>query len=129
MAQIPRKARAAPLKRKRVTQQNVIDGEVDADVLFASAAKMYKGLKEQNAGLKGELEGVRLEVAALRKEKDELKRTVVLLELKNAQYSNYASRVECLEKFKVESMGHVDEYQKKRCCTKNASGIWSGSGV
>ena len=60
------------LKRKRVTQQNVVDGEVDADVLFASAAKMYKGLKEQNAGLKGELEGVRKELAALRKEKDEL---------------------------------------------------------
>ncbi len=49
----PRK-RAAP-GGKRVTQQAVIDGEVAADVLFSSAAKMYKGLQKANKELVDEL--------------------------------------------------------------------------
>lgn len=48
--------RGAACSGKRVTQRDVMDGEVDADVLFSSAAKMYKGLQKANKELVDELQ-------------------------------------------------------------------------
>lgn len=48
--------RGAACIGKRVTQRDVMEGEVDADVLFSSAAKMYKGLQKANKELVDELQ-------------------------------------------------------------------------
>ena len=60
-------------KKVKVTQQSVIDGEVEADVLFASAAKMYKGLKAENEVLGAENYDLGAENQLLRTEDKGLK--------------------------------------------------------
>ena len=60
-------------KKVKVTQQNVIDGDVEADVLFASAAKMYKQLKAQNAEMRKEYIVLKAENAGFKTEREALK--------------------------------------------------------
>jgi len=98
-------------KKRAVTQQNVIDGDVDADVLFASAAKMYKQLKAENAEmqrenpvLKAENAGFKTEQKALKVENADLKQEKEGLELyvKSLRKTNKGLLVE-LEDMKNES--------------------------